>query len=1078
MNNNSYIERQEIGILKERIREYFNNPDAGTKLQVVLGLAGVGKSVMLQHLVDELSKEEEYQNRFLCRVDISDCADEIEIYLRIAVQLREYYTTAGGESRQKKALDRFMKLHEWIYGASIYNTGINLQKKTLEIIDETVINDCIKKIKDKINKSDLKGTEDNKYQLFLEVVEPVMDKIPFIHFGKVLVEIAVDSYEKYKKKQLLEESLEAINNKVERKNVFRNNLIDAMPTGDKNDGHLAIILDNFQLNSNEELGRDHTWLIQSGGLIDSIKAYWIIAGRSAGLVDIFNPEQWNVEELIQLQGFSIEQAIAYINKRTELYFDEKQADLELKDSIINRILDICKEAGHDYVMNTETTEEKLYYPPYLLSLVVNHFCKLCSDPAYNITVDSLVGLGSKEEFIGYYFYKDLSDLMTNAFQIVSCLAVWDEKWIEIVRERFDNHLLNAETVLFKLAPMERVGIHQFKLHEGTREGLFNVSTNYIKYDVLKFLYERFIEVYEYDEAKENKEFWYESDRLQTFADCAYQYIRLMREKSKYYVTGLQRAMEKIYKENSLRGTVTDSFIQFYSRYIDLYGKTFGIPFVTLENQDLSDENIENLENMLKENIEKDSGCIKSNIIDGFVYFMECCFKLSDMYTHINCSSAAYNLEKLGIIFWENIIALIPEEERNAEYWKCNQQLLKQVNAYAFDNSQEHNYKVAYDYCKKGLKLAYFMTENILNNFKSLCKEEKMSNVDVEILRIFINPEKLDRFAIGSYKEIDQNVFNQLKDAYCLLIDWNESSRKRKKEGDKTLYIQDVLSEMLLVEYLKLRGNYPWYNFNTNDHEFDGVQSVEFGVRTYWMRRAILEVLEENKAPLNDKKIARSNMIRSYHNVCVYLYKKGDIQDACILEHEVVEEAEMVLSGAPIEGKAQYRIKDITDNLSIMKGVSVDSVSGESHFYILFMYLWEDVIKNLEGMELLKKHPLILECMQYMGDYYLHMKYYTLAYIKLSQVTLYRYVKYGVEDNKTLDSLLRLYVVAVLNNKKECQKLIEKCVKYKLPEKFDKKNWSEIKKGLGEKIQSINQMIQIVENGGDSLENKLFEELDK
>lgn len=1092
MRKDNYIERKEMNTLKERINDYFENNSSQKTLQPVVGLAGVGKSVMLQRLVDDLGNDNGYKDKFLCRVDISDCADEIEIYLKIATQLKLYYAkNDDGESPKRKALEQFMTIHRWIYGSDINNSEVNLSN-IMSMDDKAIISDSVKKILDKINDYREINIDTNdiveKYEIFLNILEPVVDVIPYVHLGKVLVELVVNSYEKYELKKLLEESLEAISNKIERECVLRELLINAIPEDPQKNSCSVIVIDNFQLNSTGELGRDHTWLIKKEGLIDSIDAYWIIAGRSPKLGEVTINEHWDdIKEIIQLQGFNYEQACTYIEMRTNVFFVEKGVSSDLKKEVMEKILSVCAITGHDFVMNAEIDGNQLFYPPYLLNLVVNHFCKLCKDPAYNITADSFVGLKTKEEFIGYYFYKDLSDLMTNAFQILSCLTTWDNKWIEIVRERFDNHLLNAKTVLFKSAPMEYLGGDRFKLHEGIRDGLFNVSTNYIKYDVLKYLYEKFVEVYENGEANAHKDFWYNPERLQTFADCVYQYIELMEVKNKNYFVGIQKAIENIYNANCKRGVVTDSFIRFYSKYIDNYGKTFGIPFVTLENQDFSNNNIKNLKEHLKDAMKEKIGNKLPDIKD-MVYFMECCFRLSDMYTNINCSTTAYNLEGLGIIFWENIVEMIPENKKDGAYWKCKQQLAKQINAYAYDNSQEHNYNIAYENCKTGLQLVYDTTKEIINQLEELGKTgdlkkledlNKFDDDDKEILSIFVYPEKNSKFGISSYREINQETFNKLKRAYQLLITWKISLDEKRKKGDKHIYIRSVLVEMLLVEYLKLRGNFPWYNFNKDSAELTGNKCVEFGVRTYWMRKAVAEVFEENKCSGREILAARDNMINSYHNVCVYLYKAGNLQDACLLEHEVIEEANMFL---PVKNnfdlEVQNRINNIQNNLDIKKKVKDIGDENKDMYYGLFEYLWTQVIGNSDDLGLIQMNNRLSECMQYMGDYYLHMKYYTLAYKKLSQVALCRYIQFGLEDNKTLDSLLRLYVLAVIQDASECKQQIERCVRKNLIENPERKKWNYIKQGLVSKINCLERLITIEKNRGENIAEKLLVELDE
>ena len=43
--------------------------------------------------------------------------------------------------------------------------------------------------------------------------------------------------------------------------------------------------------------------------------------------------------------------------------------------------------------------------------------------------------------------------------------------------------------------MEWIGEDHFKLHEAIRDGLYNNSRNYIKQDVLNYLFDEFLRIY-------------------------------------------------------------------------------------------------------------------------------------------------------------------------------------------------------------------------------------------------------------------------------------------------------------------------------------------------------------------------------------------------------------------------------------------------------------------------------------------------------------------------------------------------------------------------------------------------------
>lgn len=1088
------ITRDETEQIAERIRAYYA-PGASEKiLQPLVGLPGAGKSVLLKMLIQKLKKEDAYKNMFFCRIDLSDCADEIEVYFKIASRLESHYEKnkdcVAGQKLKQKVLNQFMMIHGWIYGdigrypvldvkgeepTELVSTVDDAMKQLQENITEYAKNNTIfEKIKN--------GNLGVKLDIACNLLDKVTDMMPYVNLAKKMSELVVDNVNKYHLKNLLNEIIEAFETKSKREEIFRELLIMAMPkTENGQKANPVIVLDNFQFVQSGELGRNHTWLSNPGGLMGRLNAYWIIAGRSSVVEHFRNVFQTKeIENEISLQGFNLEQARNYIHQNCDSFFEKRGTNEELREAVIEKMLTVCNMPGHDFVINEaikENDKKVLYYLPYLLNLVVIHFRRLCSDPGYVITADSFVGLDKQEEFIGYYFYKDLSDLMTNAFQIISCLPAWDKQWIEIVRERFDNHLLNATTVLFKTAPMEHLDGERFKLHEGIKDGLFNTSTNYIKYDVLKYLYEKFIEIYGSDQGEKQKEFWYQPQRLQTFMEVVYQYIDLMSDK-KGYNEKIIGVVERLYKNNKGRGNVTDSFIRLYSGYIDSIKKFFDIPFVNVQNADLSDENLENMRNVIQGIFQSDhANELVFPDMQWTLYHMECCFKLADLYTNMNLSSYARNLEILCMDFWKHMEHLAVErQEAKDKFWRCRHQRLKAINANAFDNSQEQNYDAAYQYGQMGLELLKESAAEIL----TLLSDEKK-----DVLNLIVNPEDSEEFKVNDCKEINSETFEKLKQSYRLLITWkNEISQTESTSEDMQNKLQKIISEMLLVEHQKLRGNFPWYCFYVQDSELNNEECWKFGTRTYWMRRALLEIAIELKEKVSDY---QEIMLKSYHNVCVYLYKAGDVQTACILEHEVIEESEkMLLPRTYFNDKAQNRINTIKsviqqndDSLQEYtrnSGENVSEENGEKPKCGIFEYLWKKYIYS-EKSEDLKKHDKVLEEMQYMGDYYLHMGYYTVSLKRFSCVTLSRYIRFDITDNRTMDSYLRLYVAAVACNEQEMKKLLTDYAKKVLFTHSDREEWKKVAKGLASKVDCLEKLIETADEGGEDTVDKLLDILD-
>ena len=1043
--------RDEMWAVVDWIEKYYQKGNSGRALQTMVGLPGAGKSVLLRMAVKHIRNNKGYNRNFICHIDISDCADEIGVYFKIARELQAYYQNYSDapkqERRQKNALEQFLQMHEWLYGkVREYPAKVSLKEDAEEAVKEAA--DLVKQSMEEFLKGNAQeGPEEGRMdslEIACEFLGKVTGLIPYGDGLKMVAKLVAEGKEQQRIKRLLRDTMDAFMSLSRREEIFRRLLLAAMPQrGHGTQSNPVIILDNFQTMQAGELGRDHTWLSRSGRLMTEADALWIIAGRGSTIdyfVNIFKMD--SIEQEYVLQGFGHETAREYLEGRCREILDERGLNREVPADVIEKMMSVCAMEGHDFVGNRAVDERQIFYLPYLLNLVTIHFRRLCEDPASTITPDAFVGLKEKEEFIGYYFYKDLSDLMTNAFQILCCLSTWDDKWIEIVRNRFDNHLLNAKTLLFKTAPMEWIGEDHFKLHEAIREGLYNNSRNYIKQDVLNYLFDEFLRIYGSDEAKNQREIWYQPERLQAFLEIVYKYIkqRSQREES---IEKVKAVMEKIYHDNSGRGYVTDGFIRIYSGYVDQMRYFYKLPFITVSNENFS--NMDLLQQELK-NAFVECGFDFPDIKKA-IYVMQCCFNLADLYTNLNMSGEARNLEKLCLQFWENMenlaageIVVRPVDQ--IVFWECRRRRIKAMNAIAYDSSQEHEYPAAYRYGTEGLKLLDSSMQDMIRLF----------NVPDEV-RLIISPEGTNEFAINSCTEVSNDLYDRLKKGYAVLVDWSTYQAEQREEKEE---LQRILADMLLEEQQNLRGNYPWYCVKTGSDQLQGDDCWKYGARTYWMRKARLEVAEADKRKSVTEKLSdyRRKMLISYHNVCVYLYKAGETRTACILEGEVIEQSRKILKPRGLSDQAKARISGILDQQD--RNEKGQNSSG------LLAYLWKLENGTDETTEKWTENDQILEQTQYMGDYYLHMGFFALAMRHLSHVALARYIRFGSMDNRTMDSFLRLYAAAFAQ---QDQKMTKAMVEYMqgIWTEHDKEWQRDRSNGLADKMKNMKRMIEMSDN---------------
>ena len=1025
--------REEEQDFNNTITDYMKNGEK--KLLAVWGLPGCGKSYLMKRIVGQLNKEKNRDAIFAVYIDISDCADESEVYYRIALQLRDYYDIHSHSIENVKEVKRLIRLYEWVKG--IQRENLSVQRQV--ITTATEIADFISnRASEYLESSDVseREMEDIVYDVLLELSEVV----PFVKNIKWIIDMALnikDLKEKHGFKKWLLEKVDILDNKVMRQSFFLSELIAAMSGASRR----MIVLDNFQMDPNNELGRDHTWLTTSGKMLARMDALWIIVSRMPTR-ELFMPLFGEVCIDKELTGFTREMAERYLVENCfncETVFDYTQArENNENEQLIKKMLEVC-----DFNEKGMEETEKIYLP-YLLRLVVLYYWNLREDRTIAIKPELFAKLNEQDDFVGFYFYKDLSDLMVNAFQILSCLSVWDSDWIQKVREKFDNHLLNARNLLEHKAPIENLGEDSFKLHEALKDGLYRNGQNYIKKDVLRHLFVSFINIYgNRNLSTEDRNIWYEQKKIEAFIEVVFEYINLEdeRDNRKENLERIRPAMGNIYAANYKRGSVSDAFIRTYCRYIDKLGEVMEISFVKMSN-DIFD--------MKEIVLDEENPIPDAEKQQQMIYYMECCFKLADLYTNITRNGIAWRLEKLCVSFWAIQMKQIRREQTNYQnqvwYYRCWQQKVKAINSTAFDHSAEHQYEIAYELGREGLNSACKLGMELLEHIE-------MEDEEKETLCMVLNPDENMEFFVGrAYTEIPHELYQKMKWAYHRLWEICKKNTEKKTPGIDSF--EQVLYDLMVTEQQKLRGNYPWYCLHNPELvKTDEISENErrkeacrYGVRTYWMRRALSDSIENT--------VFIRNMLTSYHNICVYLSKCGEYEKACFLEKEVLEETLQRIK----KSKLNQRTQSFLDEISKYNKTDIQRM------------LWEnESLDSSKGAEFLSQSDDAIERMQYLGDYYLQMGYYSLAQKWLSKVMLMRSVTLGAMDGKTLDTVIRFYVVLYANQNKE-KNLLESIQKY-VEEKIFRsddyiKEWQsgQVSKGLQDKFTTLKDVITIGDEG--------------
>ena len=1013
------LERDEEGRIVDFAEEFYSTEETRA-LFTVYGEAGSGKSFLVKNALDKIKhNQKQIKEDPLCiYLDISDCVDQTEVYYRIALQLQSYYAGKRDTGAERGKADLVVTLYEWIQGIYRPTFGKKGEKADTALDIATFITEKIEEV--------------TLGQLENEEVEAAVEKILSGLAGKLtglktviqainLVKDIGEDAERKKICNVLKQNLDILNSRAGKQDFFLEKLKAALPKNIK----YIIVLDNFQLNRDNEIGRDYTWLTGNNRLMERVDALWVVVSRMPSrelFADLF---EGHLNEEICLHGFNKELAQRYLIENCfRKPIMRTVQDLEPDErALLEKMLSVV----------SQQNEGQTYYLPHLLRMVVLFYWKLQETPGVNITPDVFKDCARVDEFVGYYFYKDLSDLMVNAFQILSCIDVWDDDWIKLVQRKMDNHLLNARNVLEHTAPIEKVGRDGFKLHEALREALYSNKQNYIKQDVMEYLFESFLTIY--GEKKEKNPRWYELKRIYAFMQIVFAYVDMQRDTQKETLNRIKGAMANIYEANKESGTVGAFFIHLYSAYIDKLKSIYGIPFVRMVGNDFSDWNVEPAEGELPKG--------------DTLYYMDCCFKLADLYTNNSQSNIARRLERLCIEFW-NAQTIAANENGNASdwYYVCRQQKVKAINATAYDCSAEHFYHDAYELAVQGL-----------DEMKCLCRDlfAELFEGDAERFRKLYDPETSQLFTVeGDNTELPYELYAEVCSDYVEIWKFKDSQNGKEK----------VLWEVLMRDCQNLRGNFPWYMLQDRDLRVEDQEEelarqnacVQHGIRTYWLRRCIRDSLlqtglKTQKGLVND---FEGKMLIAYHNVCVYLGKTGKLGKAGLLGSEVLEEIRSLMpKRKPNEGAENF-LKSMEDK------------DGEETLLRILLKR-EKLDTKKTGVDFFSQPDLAVEQMQYMGDFYLRMEWYSLAFKWFSKVMLFRTVWRGAEDSKTLDTALRFYVAAYARQREE-HELFETVAQYMKDQyvEIGEMRWMllEMEDSQG-KYGKYRQMRTLVELGEDS-----------
>ena len=248
------LERDEETRIVNFAEEFYSTEETRA-LFTVYGEAGSGKSFLVKNALDKIKhNQKQIKEDPLCiYLDISDCVDQTEVYYRIALQLQSYYAGKRDTGAERGKAELVVTLYEWIQGIYRPTFGKKGEKADTALDIATFITEKIKEV--------------TLGQLENEEVEAAVEKILSGLAGKLTglktviqaINLVKDIRENanYKKiYNVLKQNLDILNSRAGKQDFFLEKLKAALPKNIK----YIIVLDNFQLNRDNEIGRDYTWL--------------------------------------------------------------------------------------------------------------------------------------------------------------------------------------------------------------------------------------------------------------------------------------------------------------------------------------------------------------------------------------------------------------------------------------------------------------------------------------------------------------------------------------------------------------------------------------------------------------------------------------------------------------------------------------------------------------------------------------------------------------------------------------------------------------------------------------------------
>lgn len=776
--------------LEEYASEYVKeNPVKSQSVLDVYGVGGIGKTSLLKQmltLTQEKTTEKDYL--FSVYIDTSGYDNFVEVLYRIRSKIKEQYD------------DTLICQTDFFEFDSVYTLFYGQDKKN--VISRPLIRDIIHEIIQNIELFDFLSIDvfNTMKTIEIEGMKVVTGSLAQNVIGGIIraLPIFYSTARIRRKLRIEQEDLEAklreirdnVNSVYQREEYLLAKFIEGAEKIADN-FPMIFFIDNLQSEGDYgNLLKNYTWLTGTKGIIAKLPAFYVLGSRDSVkylLNHMIENKKIRYEE-INLQGVTIDEIKLFYQKACGLDFGDTLTAVEekmLKAALIKENTD-----QHQLIVQDESGNYSVaQYLPMIMKLASDYYNQLKENKKKKgdenpVTVEEL-GAIDKFEDLSYYFEINLSNTTRDVFYILSCINVWDEKWFKIVKERFNNYLLNAVHVLRSFSSLEALDYNKIKIHDLVRQYLHDSPKNIIKLDVQEWLFLYFLHMQDVLQMPEitflkTPAVIDNLGDLSVFAYVGMNYIQSIKDKE-YERFTCERAMRY--------------FQQAFRKSLILY-----------ESPETVNEEITGILEFLINRVEE--------ILPGSIYGLDYRREQALMYSYLSYNVLALEESKKLVEQAEEQVKNVPTEGRDYDnFVKVYSDRGNAYNSLAYDMGETWDYGNAAPLGFKAVKEQY----NLLREaepYLALSSEEKEAYETI-----------LDMCQWGNYK-CDEKKLKENAEILKGSV-YYQTREQGKVDG-------------ILWRYLKSRGNIPWYYLRLpvakreSLGEFDPVQ---FGLQTYQLRKA-------------------------------------------------------------------------------------------------------------------------------------------------------------------------------------------------------------------------------------------------